>query len=87
MKTVEDCRLEINRAESTAKVSGWSVAKAKEDAIRVIQLDAMKEGMKRAANVVVQHDSEMSGGFKCGLIAKRNAILTAVDNLTERDLK
>lgn len=50
--------------------------------IEAIQLDAMKEGMRRAANMTSQHHMET-------LIQQqemRQAILTTVEQLTEKDL-
>jgi len=48
-------------------------------AIREIQLDAMKEGMRRASKYI----EPLRDG---GLFNMRNAILTASENLTEKGL-
>lgn len=53
--------------------------------IKEIQLDAMKEGMKRAAVIAKQRLYE-EGFINEGKIAE-DAILTAAENLTLEDLK
>ena len=58
--------------------------------IEQIQLDAMKEGMRRAADYAISdalmnhHDAE--GRCICGNCSARRAILTAAEQLTEKDL-
>ena len=58
--------------------------------IRSIQLDAMKEGARRAANCAISdalmrhHDAE--GRCNCGNCSARRAILTTAEQWTEKDL-
>ena len=53
--------------------------------LKQIQLDAMKEGMRRAATVCVReaikHDMNWAGSRNCA-----TAILTTAEQLTEKDL-
>lgn len=51
-------------------------------AIREIQLDAMKEGMRRAAKITKQ----MITGGDCGHEGTTKAILSAAEELTEKNL-
>ena len=56
------------------------------EAIKQIQLDAMKEGMRIAAKITMDYDSRndtWGGGLLTG---KKNQILTAAEQLTEKDL-
>ncbi len=55
-----------------------------------IKLNAIKEGMRRAADYAIgdalmnHHDAE--GRCNCGNCSARRAILTAAEQLTEKDL-
>lgn len=51
-----------------------------ESKIKQIQLDAMREGMRRAADIVKTHEPERTE------VGYRKAILTASEQLTEKDL-
>lgn len=58
--------------------------------IREIQLDAMREGMRRAAakettNIVTHKDCACE--YCAGIYNARQAILTAAEQLTEKDLQ
>lgn len=58
--------------------------------IKQIQLDAMKEGMRRAADCAISdalmHHHDAEGRCNCGNCSARRAILTASDQLTKKDL-
>ena len=59
-----------------------------EQQIRQIQLDALKEGMRRAASVVITltHD-DCYNGSRYSIPEKcKQAILSAAEQLTEKDL-
>lgn len=54
--------------------------------IQTIQLDAMREGMKRAAEITKQYDNKndtWGGGLLCG---KKDQILSAAEQLTVDDI-
>ena len=58
------------------------------DDIKQIQLDAMKEGARRAAEQVkAQHYSSESSTRHVTLNVAQRAILTAAEQLTEKDLQ
>lgn len=70
--------------EETAKLDGWTYHKAFGlDELRKLELDAMKEGARRAAEVCVQYKNY---GDLHPPINTRNAILALVENLTLNDL-
>lgn len=52
-----------------------------------IQLDALKEGMRRAATMVFPFDAETSNEDDAPWLAERKRILTAAEQLTEKDLQ
>lgn len=60
--------------------------------IKQIQLDAMREGMRRAAHCpVLTYLKDVQGyenarNFDCGISTLKTAILSAADQLTEKDL-
>jgi len=64
-----------------------------ETIVQQIQLDAMKEGMRRAA-VVAEGETYATGGirndeeasYEKGCLAAQKAILTTAEQLTEKDL-
>lgn len=62
-----------------------------EDEIKQIQLDAMKEGMRRAAEIVMppmreEHEYEQCKEYDQMCKSIGQAILTAAEQLTEKDL-
>lgn len=60
--------------------------------LRQIQLDALKEGMRRAAAILVKQypidvqGDVMQSGFSRGCFEKRQSILTALEQLTLKDI-
>ena len=82
MKTAEEW------CEDMFGQGNWVVADTA--TIKAIQLDAMKEGMRRAADCAISdalmnhHDAE--GRCNCGNCSAGRAILTAAEQLTEKEL-
>ena len=64
------------------KVSFWNSVLTEND-IQQIQLDAIKEGMRRAAEICVKYKNY---GDLYPPINTRKTILTAAEQLTEKDL-
>lgn len=54
------------------------------DLFKQIQLDAMREGMRRAAKIVMPYNKALVGEEARKLISK--TILSAAEKLTEKDL-
>lgn len=77
MKTAKEWRIEVQ--DNDCASYGGSLDRF----IRAIQLDAMKEGARRAAEVCVQYKNY---GDLHPPINTRNAILALVENLTLSDL-
>ena len=72
MKTAEEwIRIYLGLSNKKPRLHGW---------IEQIQLDAMKEGMRRAAK-------QKNNGIECSCSTSlRDAILTAAEQLTIKDL-
>lgn len=77
MKTAEEWA-------STIDMNIWSNADA--TTIKQIQLDAMKEGMRRAAKVEPKMEPHHSDEHWQGITMKEQAILSEAEQLTEKDL-
>lgn len=78
MKTAEDLTKDFVAGFMSAHTEDYVI-----NSIKQIQLDAMKEGARRAAEVCVQYKNY---GDLHPPINTRNAILALVENLTLNDL-
>lgn len=92
MKTAEEWKKVYEQISSKLRASGLfglALDKAHEYGFerfcKQIQLDAMKEGMRRAAEIAYKKHQEAILDCLCGSNAEEN-ILTAAEQLTEKDL-
>lgn len=78
MKSASEWRSELNFSDTTT-----------EDDIRTIQLDAMKEGMRRAAELANKHfeDDNWNEMFRQAGYQINSVITDAANQLTEADMK
>lgn len=89
MKTAEEIADDMNRELLPALIQPIKVSNLV-SYIESIQLDAMKEGARRAADCAISdalmkyHDEE--DRCLCGSCAARRAILTTAEQWTEKDL-
>jgi hypothetical protein len=58
------------------------------DTVNQIQLDAMREGMRRAATILDKNGTVYLHKLVCdALVLRKQAILSAAEQLTEKDLE
>jgi hypothetical protein len=86
MKTAEEWSKIINASDVCCTSEGGGLWESQDTykLIKQIQLDAIKEGMRRAAKLA-QEEYEVRHQTK-GQCAANEAILTAAEHLTEKDL-